>query len=72
MLYEVITFKAPRNLNAPVFCIFSHLKKILQPHILFILVEVNTGVFIAYGSILSAASIILLIVIINFMGKMLQ
>ena len=35
---------APRNLNAPTFCRFSHLKKILAPHRWSKYAEVRTGV----------------------------
>ena len=49
-------FAAPRNLNAPPFCMFSHLKKVVTPASRSKLCEFMTGVRRAIDRIRSAAA----------------
>src|SRR6266436_5860383 len=53
---ERIAFEAPRILNEPVFCRFSHLKKSCAPVMAFREVEVSTGVRWILGEISACAA----------------
>src|SRR5882724_12605067 len=53
---EKTRLAAPRILNAPPFCRFSHLKNALTPDAASKVLEVRTGVFWAMGRMRAAAS----------------